>query len=64
MPPVAPGPMRRHQRRGDETEQDTDFFTFFHRCSIGLKSGEYDGNGSIVKRAACALKKSCMVWLV
>ena len=33
------------------------FFTFFHRCSIGLKSGEYDGNGSIVKRSCMRLEK-------
>jgi hypothetical protein len=29
------------------------FLTFFHKCSMGLQSGAYVGNGSTVRRSAC-----------
>src|SRR4029453_9741426 len=34
------------------------FLVFFHRYSIGLSSGEYDGRGSAVMRARWAAKNA------
>ena len=39
-------------------------FVFFHRYSIGLSSGAYDGNGYAVRRALCAAKKAVVEALV
>src|SRR5256885_13030293 len=40
------------------------FLTFFHRYSIGLKSGEYAGSWTFVKRVACAAKNCPIALLV